>query len=290
MAISCATVTGGGNWDVFGTWITSTAGSGDCLDSNSGTWSAPSAANDVVIPSTTAVIGSANMAAKSVTINGDGKFTSGSNTLMISGNFTNNATTATNVNLAGSSVVFDASATVGGSAVTTFDNLTTSAPLTLPTGATSAIINATLTINTGGSIAAGTVKFSDLNHNIAANVGSTIPTLDLSAITGSKTIAFNGSANTIINALTLPSPNAPGGASKVVVFTILNTKTLTFSGGIPSACAVTPPYATAPGGVVMGVTGGNLTCTIPAQSAVPASVDLRETGKVTTTSEEISIK
>jgi hypothetical protein len=195
---TCTSITLGGDWTTTATWATGATNTG-CDDGT--TQYVPDATDDVVIPSTTAVTaGTGSLLAQSVTIDNGGKFTLGSNTLTISGDFTNNATAAADVNLAGSAVAFDAAATISGSAVTTFNHLSiTGGALTI--AAATSIVGGDFAFGTGGILAVGSVLKLDATgttHTITPlDGGRAIPSLDLSAATVDKTIVSATDALTI---------------------------------------------------------------------------------------------
>lgn len=220
MAATCTSIAAGGDWATNATWLN--AAVDGCNTTAGAADRSPDNTNDVIIASTTnPVTLSVDVGAQSVTINGGGKLSlgTGNNTLLISGNFTNNSTaSASNVVLTGGIVSFDvAGATVGGSAVTTFGNLTTAGPgsIILPTGTASSIINGYISLTGSGGIT-GTVKFSDANHTISISAAQTIATLDTSLFTGTMgTITATGGFPLTVT--TLIPPSAPSAAVKIFV-------------------------------------------------------------------------
>jgi fibronectin-binding autotransporter adhesin len=152
------------------------------------------------------------------------------------------------------------------------------------------ILGGNFTFSGSGTLAPGSVlKLAPTgNHTITAvATGSTIPSLNLAGATGNKTIT-SATGNLTLSAVTFPT--AP---STVIIF----------SAGSGTVISVPVPAANVATCVMGGVTaapasaptvgvGTPMVCTTATTSGSPvnASVDLRESGKVTTTSEEISIK
>jgi len=289
MAATCTSVVAGGvAWGTGTTYTAWTNAAVDGCNSVAGTAdSLPTNAEDVIVASTTAALtGSTAMVAKSLTISTGATFSPGSNTITISGNFTNDGT-FTNTS---STVVFDATATVGGSAVTTFNNLTanTAGTLTLPATATiagSLVLTTSSTLalastNTvGGAVTTygtgltGTLKLTGGSRTITASADATIPVLDLSSLTDASTIT-TATSNVVVNSLILPTANPVGGAAKTVIFKVPSAKTLQIPAAFNTASTATTAGCVATGytftsGLMTG-TGtatDNVTCTVPAAAA-----------------------
>jgi hypothetical protein len=129
--------------------------------------SVPTASNDVFIPSgcTYYPTVSSGAVAKSITINSGATLNGGSNTLTVSGNFTNNGT----FNAGTGTVVFNAAATVTGTV--TFNNITISANFTPSTNTT---INGTFSLNSGYNVLTNAPKYgssSTLKYNSGGTPG-----------------------------------------------------------------------------------------------------------------------
>jgi len=242
-AAALSSVAGGGVWATAATWNTAACGTANVV-------AAPTNADDVTIcaATTTAVTTGAAAVAKSLTFVEGGKFEQGAFTLTLSGNLTNGSTTTANVDFIanGTGVIFDAAATVGGAAATTFKNLTTSAALTLAANTT---ITGNLTVSSGGSIAlvaanvvtgnvtltgtgtiSGTLGLTDANHTIATDADLTLTGITMpgnataKAITftpaGGKTITVSTITNSAANSITLTCNGA--GSVAAVATTVTN--------------------------------------------------------------------
>jgi len=127
----------------------------------------PTSSTNVTIPSgcTYYPTVSSGAVAKSVTINSGATLNGGSNTLTVSGNFTNNGT----FNAGTGTIVFDAVATVSGTV--TFNNLTISKNFTPSTNTT---INGTFSLNSGYNVLTNAPKYgssSTLKYNCGGTPG-----------------------------------------------------------------------------------------------------------------------
>jgi hypothetical protein len=270
-AVTCTTAADGA-LDAIAVWGGTTAGTADCA--TAADWTMSTAADDITIDHALTTPG-ANVAAKTVAINAGGGLTLGAKTLTISGNFTNAATAATDVNLATSTVAFATNAaTVGGTAATTFNHLSiTGAALTLPSSTSSAmaIVEGNFTFGTGGTLAAGSVlKLAATgNHVITApSGGSTIPSLDLSAATAAKTIT------SATGPLTLTGVVWPTDAAAVINFTAGASAaiTLTIPAASTASCVVgTTPIAAGTYTLAAGSTS-DLVCTPYVAPSVSAPI------------------
>jgi len=221
-----------------GTWLgtTSTAWS----DGSNWCGGVPTSSTDVIIPSggNQPVIGTAALC-NSITINsGATVILSGSNTLTVSGNFTNNGTFTPN----SGTVTFNGTGTqsIGGSAVSTFNNLTVNKPsgeifltsdesvngaLTLTTGIVDGITNSkTLTIGATGSASAGSTasyvkgKLARIcgsagSNNFPVGNGNFHPmALTYTQLTGTSTVTVQESED----AITIPINTFPAKISSAI--------------------------------------------------------------------------
>ena len=123
----------------------------------------PTSSTDVTIPSGTTYSPtvSSGAVAKTVTINSGATLNGGTNTLTVSGNFTNNGT----FTAATGTVVFNASATISGTVA--FNNLTTGVSLNLGTATT---VNGTFQLNSGYSLS-GTAPIYGASSTLKYNSG-----------------------------------------------------------------------------------------------------------------------
>jgi hypothetical protein len=223
-AAALSSVAAGGTWATAATWNTAACGTANVV-------AAPTNADDVTIcaATTTAVTTGAAAVAKSLTFVEGGKFTQGAFTLTLSGNLTNNSVTTANVDFTtnGTGVIFDATASVGGTAATTFKNLTTSAALTLAANTT---ITGNLTVSTGGSIAlastnvvtgnvtltgtgtiSGTLGLTNADHAIATDADINLTGITLTPATAAKTITFSPAGGKTITVGTISNGSSSTG-------------------------------------------------------------------------------
>jgi hypothetical protein len=238
-----SSVAGGGDWSTPAKWVTD-----GCTTAAVAATVAPTAAEDVTIctATTTAITLSADSAAKSLTVEANGLLTVGAHTLTLSGGLINNAGTAANLSLASSTVVFDTTAAITGSAVTSFNNLTvTGGTLTLAAGTLvggnvsvsggSIVLGTSTTIGgnvvvSGGSIAfaatnvvtgtnvttsstgtiSGTLGLSNANHTITTVANTSLTGVTIATGTNGKTITFTPAGGTTINVATITDTGTQG--------------------------------------------------------------------------------
>ena len=144
--------------------ISSTATGG--MWSATGSWSGgvvPGSGDDVTIVSGATITIDGADVCKSITLSSGSTLTvSGTNTLTVSGNWTNNGGT---FNRSTGTVTFNATSTIGGSSSTTFNNLTVSSGTA--TAGVALIVNGTLTTSSGATLDMSTFTLTGTLNPIA---------------------------------------------------------------------------------------------------------------------------
>ncbi|AYB32672.1 hypothetical protein D4L85_19750 [Chryseolinea soli] len=213
-ATSSITITATGNWlgGISSNW----------LDPNN--WictTVPTSSTDVVIPAGAAnmpIINAAGAICKSITINSGASLTiNGTNNLDVYGNWTNGGTFTRNSSM----VTFKGTSSIGGAAVTTFNDVTISATgnITAPAGnvnvAGNWVNNGTFTASTGTITFTGTTP---------STISGTTTFYNLTMSKTGNNATLNGTATTTVNnVLTLTTGNLVSSATHGLALTATAT-------------------------------------------------------------------
>ncbi|MEP6794325.1 MAG: hypothetical protein ABJB16_08370, partial [Saprospiraceae bacterium] len=259
-----------------GTWLGTTSTDWNVASNWCG--GIPTATTDIIVPAgptNQPVIGAAGGLSRNLTINSGASLTiSGSNTLSISGNWSNNGTFTANT----STVTFNGTTqSIGGSVTTLFNNLVLSNSGT-KTFATSITINANLSVATGVIINLGTFT-SFANSLTLGGIGEPSGSWGSTASAATyKNLQYFGSTATGI--LNVTGSSCTSGTWLGITSTDWNVST-NWCGGIPTTTTDVIIPAGPANQPVIGVAGGishNLTINSGASLTITGSNTLSVSG------------